>query len=219
MGFEEGNRMSFTDWDSIMKGRKLASGRLPHILRLPVVGGGRDLLLKLLKKGSSVLDMGANDRNVERFLKEKGVDAEYLSFDVDRSLEHDYYDLKDIDRTFDAVVLFDVIEHMSVKEAATCIAGARGLLKEGGVLVVSTPNVCHPVVFWRDCTHMTAFRYDDLYGVMASAGFEEIEVYRCGNFSLGDRLVAFLLTPVLRLLRMDYTPGIAAVGTKRGQAG
>ena len=211
--------MSLMEWNGIMKGRKLASERLPHILRLPLVGSGRDLLLKFLKKGSSVLDMGANDRNVGRFLKERGVEVEYLSFDVDRSLEHDYYNLKDIDRTFDAVVLFDVIEHMSVKEAAACLSEARRLLKKGGVLVVSTPNVCHPVVFWRDCTHITAFRYDELYGLMASAGFEDIRIYRCGSFSLRDRLVAFLLSPVLRLLRMDYAPGIVAVGMNGVLAG
>ncbi|MBI5587434.1 MAG: methyltransferase domain-containing protein [Deltaproteobacteria bacterium] len=211
--------MSFTGWNEIMKGRKEAASRLPHLFKLPIVASGRDLLLQVLKKGSSLLDIGANDRNIERFLKEKGMEAEYRSFDVDRGLEHDYYDLKEIDRTFDAAVLFDVIEHMSVKEAAGCFAEARRLLKKGGVFVVSTPNVCHPVVLWRDCTHITAFRYDELYGLLASAGFEEIRVYRCGSFSLKDRLVAFLFMPLLRLLRIDYAPGIVAVGINGEQAG
>jgi len=211
--------MSFTGWNKIMSGRRLASGKLPHVLKLPIISAGRDLLPGLLKRGESLLDMGANDRNVERFLKEKGVEAEYLSFDVDRSLIHDYYDLSEIDRIFDAAVLFEVIEHMSVKEAVDCLAGARSLLKAGGVLVVSTPNVCHPVVLWRDCTHMTAFRYDELYGLLSSAGFEDIQVYRCGSFSLRDRLVAAVFRPLLRLLRIDYAPGIVAVGRNGVQAG
>ncbi len=97
-------------------------------------------------------------------------------------------------------------------------ARARGLLKKGGIFIASTPNVCHPVVFWRDCTHITPFRYDELYGMLTQAGFSGVQIYRTGTFSLKDRLVALLYRPLLRLLRMDFAPGIAAVATKGRRA-
>lgn len=201
-------------WSAISGGRAGAGSALPHILKLPIVPSARGLLEGLLKDGDRVLDVGANDRNLERFLVEKGVKMEYKSCDVDTGTAQDFYSLDSVTGEFDAIAALEVIEHASPVEAAGIFAAAFRLCKEGGVFVVSTPNVCHPVVFWRDCTHITPFRYDELYGMLAQAGFNNIRIYRTGTFSLKDRLVALLYRPLLRLLRMDFAPGIAAVATK-----
>ncbi len=205
-------------WSSLAGGRVKHAAALPQLLKLPIVPSARGLLARLLKDGDRVLDVGANDRNLERFLIEKGVKAEYKSCDVDTGTAQDFYGLDTVTGEFDAIAAFEVIEHVSPVEAAAIIAAAMRLLRDGGVFVVSTPNVCHPVVFWRDCTHITPFRYDELYGMLTQAGFSGVQIYRTGTFSLKDRLVALLYRPLLRLLRMDFAPGIAAVATKGRRA-
>lgn len=206
--------MAESGWSEIIKGRRAAAGNLPNILRLKVVPSARDLLVRYLKKGESLLDIGGNDRNLKSFLDSKGIGIEYFSFDVDTNLPHDYYDLDKIDRVFDVAVAFEVIEHLDVKTAIGCFKKAHDLLKKDGLFVVSTPNVCNPVVFWRDCTHITPFRYDELYGVLASTGFKDIEVYRCGKYGIWERLKGFYYRPLLKLMRMDFAPGIVAVARK-----
>lgn len=213
-GRRRGEAAAVARWSEVTRGRQAAHS-LPPILRLPLARDGRELLLGFLRNGVSLLDIGAHDRNLQRFIEAQGFTISYASLDVDRSREHDYYELSSVDRSFDIVVAFDVVEHMTVGEAMECFRRVqRDLLKPGGVFLVGTPNVSHPVVFWRDCTHITPFRYDELYGLLAAAGFSRIEIIRCGRFSLRDRVTALCFRPLLKLLRLDFAPGITAIARK-----
>lgn len=203
--------MSNDSWESVTKGRMRSDVNLPHVLKIPLKRSARELSVKLLQNGFRVLDAGANDRNLGAYFKEKGLSLEYLSYDVDRALKHDFYSLSDITGKFDAIFSMEVIEHMPVAAIVELFTKAREVLKKGGVFVVTTPNVCHPVVFWRDCTHTTPVRYDELNGLLKTAGFTDIAIYRIGDFKLKYRLLAFLLTPVFKLLRIDFAPGIVAI--------
>lgn len=202
------------DWSNIIEGRKRAKG-LPGVLNLPKVDTLIDALGKVLKKGDALLDFGANDRNLKSALERAGIDVKYSSVDIDRNLPHDYYEISAIERTFDAIVATEVVEHMPVMRVVEFMGAASRLLNRGGHIVITTPNVCHPVVFWRDCTHITPLRYDEVYGLLHSSGFEDIKVFRLGKFKLKQQIVAFLYSPLLKLLRMDYMPGILAIARKR----
>lgn len=201
--------MSEIDWNEIFKGRKKAS--LPNILKLPMVPGRMDILSKVIRNDDKVLDMGANDRTLEKLLLSAGIRARYFSFDIDKTLPHDYYDLDNITDTFDAITAFELVEHMKPFDIVTLFKAASRLLKKGGVFVVSTPNVCHPVHFWRDCTHITPVRYDELYGLLASSGFGDIKIYRSGKLKKKELVTAFLYRPLIKLLKMDFVPSIIAV--------
>ena len=202
------------DWNTVIKGRRLAAS-LPHILKLPVIKSVHDLIPRYLKKGDSLLDIGANDRHIKTLLERNGIDIKYFSLDIDQSFKHDYNDIKAVDRRFNMLLAIEVIEHIDPAVAMELFRSAFGMLEKDGVFLISTPNVCHPVVFWRDCTHITPFRYDELYGLLASAGFGDIEVFRIGSTRLKDRLLALYYRPLLRLMRMDFASGIAAAARKR----
>ena len=130
--------MSENGWSEVIKGRRAAAGSLPNILRLKIVPSARDLLARYVKTGDSLLDIGGNDRNLKEFFVSKGIKTDYFSFDVDRNLPHDYYDLDAIDRVFDVIVAFEVIEHLDVKTAIGCFKKAHDLLRKDGLFVVST---------------------------------------------------------------------------------
>ena len=78
------------------------------------------------------------------------------------------------DRAFDAVCLFDVLEHLEDDRAA--LAEARRVLKPGGLLFVSVP--LHPGL-WSvhdvACGHFRRYKPGDLEALAVSCGFGVVE--------------------------------------------
>lgn len=81
---------------------------------------------------------------------------------------------------FDCITAFDVIEH--VREPKTFIEVARSLLREGGSLVLTTPNVCSPArylmgkrwFFFIPEEHLFLFSRKNLRQLVSECGFGEI---------------------------------------------
>jgi len=201
-------------WSELTRGRQKAVETLPNILKFPIVRDRIVVLQGFVKKGDRILDIGANDRTLERQLSSAGLEVEYLSLDVDKNLKHDYYSLDEIKGSFDVITSFEVIEHISPSEIMAIFKEAKAHLKTGGYFILSTPNVCHPVLFWRDCTHITPVRYDEVYGFFDALGFEDIQIYRGGKTKWKDRFWAFVYRPLLKLLRLDYIRHIIVTGRK-----
>jgi hypothetical protein len=189
---------------------------LPPINKLPTVRGGRDFIADDIRENVLLLDIGASDRNLHDFLKSRtGKAVSYKSMDVDRSLPHDYYSLDEIKERFDVIVCLEVLEHLSTEEAFDLLTKTYSFLNEEGMLYLTTPNVFHPTVFWRDSTHRSGFRYSELAGLLAAIGFRELEIYRVGRIKTLNRIRAVLANPVLRLLQMDYYSRILIKACKR----
>lgn len=201
------------DWNDVKIGRSDASRLLPSILKLPLIKNHRDLLTDLIEDGQSLLDIGANNRSLLEYLKLKtGKKFFYKSYDIDKTLEHDYYDIEDINQGFDIITILEVIEHMSVNEVRYLFSKANALLNKGGTIVISTPNVYHPVRFWRDCTHITPFAYDELVGLLVASNFSHFDVYRVkSNMKLKDWARYWLYKPFIKLMGIDFAPGIVVV--------
>lgn len=202
--------MPDVNWSEVIKNREQATPNLPNILKMPAVEGRMDILKNIIKEGDSILDIGAYDRTLEKLLDKTGIKVRYFSFDVDKTMPHDFYDLDGIDQTFDIVTAFEVIEHVTPAQIIDIFNRASKLLKKGGFLVVSTPNVCHPVHFWRSCMHITPVRHDELYNLLLSAGFKDIRIYRAGKLKWKEKLWAFIYRPLIKLLKMDFMPSIIA---------
>ena len=115
--------------------------------------------------GSAVLDLGCSQGLLARPLAEKGVRvvgvdvgspdglaselAAYHRRDLERPLD------LPLGREFDYVVISDVIEHL--RNRAQLLRGARRFLKEGGRLIISTPNVA--LWFYRLSLLLGRFEY------------------------------------------------------------
>lgn len=112
-------------------------------------------VVELVGSGHDVLDVGCADGDVGRLLQEtgnrvSGLDrdaeaAEKARADLERVVVADLDTSSLLDHfeaaSFDVVVLADVLEHLREPERA--LREATELLREGGRLVLSVPNVAH----------------------------------------------------------------------------
>lgn len=201
-------------WSYLKSGRTEATKNLPLILSLPLINSYRELLIDHVEEGMSLLDVGANDRRLYNYITEKThKKIIYESYDIDNSLFHDYYNIDEIKKKFDIITMFEVVEHMEIDEIKKVFCKVRDILNDGGLFFVSTPNVYHPVRFWRDSSHITPFAYDELVGLLISANFSDFRVYRIKkNMKFKDLFRYWLYKPLIKLLGIDFAPGIVVIG-------
>jgi len=209
------------DWTLVNKAKNLVEDQLDQpILKLPMVRDFRQPLIEFLRPEMKVLDIGANNRSLKDFMdRELGFSVNYKSMDIDRSYDHDFYTLEEIEDEFHAIACFEVVEHMTAGMALTLFQHAYRLLGPEGRLFVSTPNVYHPMSFWSDATHITPFRFRHLAGWMATAGFTRFWGYRVCDFTWKKRWRYLRYRGLLRLLNLDFAPGIVVVGEKKASRG
>ena len=204
------------DWTLVNRAKNLVEDQIDQpILKLPIIRDYRIPLTEFLRPGMKVLDIGANDRSLEVFMNSHlDFNLVYKSMDIDRSQSHDFYTLEEIGEKFNAITCFEVVEHLTASFALDLFRTAYKLLSSEGRMFVSTPNVYHPMSFWSDCTHITPFRFRHLAGWMAIAGFNRFWSYRVCDLTWKKRFRYWRYRGLLRLLNIDFAPGIVVVGER-----
>ena len=155
-------------------------------------------VVRLVGRGKKVLELGCGPGHMSRVLKEHlgcevtGVEVdieaareaekhcrEVICCDLDRAKLSGYLG----DRTFDVIVMADVLEHLIEPERV--LRQAKGLLREGGYLVISIPNVAYMGIVASlmsddfpysdlgllDRTHMRFFTGPSFRRLLGSKGF------------------------------------------------
>jgi 2-polyprenyl-3-methyl-5-hydroxy-6-metoxy-1,4-benzoquinol methylase len=204
------------DWALVKAAKNLVENQLDKpILRFPLVADYREPLADFLRSDMKVLDIGANDRSLKSYLDGRlGFSVDYTSMDVDRTHQHDFYSFEEIQGEFDAVTCFEVVEHITPRVALDLFRTLYRLVKPRGRIFVSTPNVYHPIALWSDCTHITPYRMRHLAGWLGTAGFKRFWGYRVCELTWKKRLRYLRYRGLLRLLNLDFAPGILVVGEK-----
>lgn len=80
---------------------------------------------------------------------------------------------------FDAVVSFDVLEHLDITGIKTFLLEAMALLKPGGVVLARVPSGDSPfgrAIFHGDITHRTALGSSAVWQLAAQTGFDVIDI-------------------------------------------
>jgi len=203
------------DWSQLYQYRRAVQRRYKSIWRVPVKKRPQQLVIERLASIDSVLELGAGDGKLGDQLRRHKSTLDYKSFDIDRSHQHDFYQLDEIEGSYDATCMFEVIEHVTPATAYTLLSKAYEHLAPGGLMFVTTPNTYNPPEYLRDCTHITPWCYDELGAVIQLAGFELDSVYRLYQAPLLTKLwQAWLARPLFKTLGIDYAKQIIAVGRK-----
>jgi len=157
---------------------KFRDKTLDNFFNLKILKGDAfSIALKLISANSKILDIGAFNRAFEKFLKEKN--CVYKSMDIDKTYFHDYYNLFEVNEKFDFVLMFAVLEHLSLKEIIDYL---NKIVSITNTLIIEVPNVFAPSwVFFQDVTHKTMLSPRTLYFLLKKAGFKEINFYRLTN--------------------------------------
>lgn len=152
----------------------------------------RDFEYLSLPKSSKILDLGcgmgaflvaARDQGYADVI---GIDSSAQQIEVAKShglpaehVEDSHLWLVDRESTFDAIFLYDVLEHIPVRSQIDFVSDIFRALKPGGVLYLRTPNANSSFAGryrWGDWTHHSAFTEHSLDFVLFNGGFTDIEV-------------------------------------------
>lgn len=202
-------------WSEQLRVRERVHQKYPEVWALKIVKKRLPTVLEFLRDGETILEIGAGDRGLEKRIKMHCPNAIYKSMDIDPSYPHDYSSFEEVKETFDMVLLFEVIEHLTLDEGREMVRNIYQILKPGGRVILTTPNVYTPGRYWKDATHRTAYHYEELGGLLLHQDFEILEIYRVFNGPLLSFLTkVYLFSPIFRFLGIDYTKSILLVARK-----
>jgi methionine biosynthesis protein MetW len=164
--------------------------------------GSHMQIVRTIEPDSRVLDLGCSQGLLARPLQEKGVRVtgvdiappsapidgleQFFERDLDRELELPF------GRDFDYVVVSDVIEHL--RNRTQLLRSARTFLKEGGRLIISTPNIA--LWFYRLSLLVGRFEYgprgvlDETHVHLFTRATFRREVEKAGFYILRERVTA-----------------------------
>jgi len=152
-------------------------------------------LLQAVPRDGAVLDLGCGAGYLLRFLMMQGfsqvegvdVSAEQVQLATKRGCRAGVVDafrfLESRRQTFDAIIALDFVEHFTKEEVVRMLTSICDALKEGGVLLLQTPNgqgLFATEVIYGDFTHMTIFNPGSLAQLLRAAGFAEIRFTETG---------------------------------------
>lgn len=138
----------------------------------------------------SVLEIGCGAGLFLRYLRHKGFEN-VAAVDYDENLKEVLADLAGYDlhfgdasefveslvnkKTFDRIVLFDVIEHMPIDDIVAMMRRLGAVLAPGGKILIRVPNVSSPwglKVFFGSFDHVTPFSPGRIHELSHITGFQ-----------------------------------------------
>jgi len=154
----------------------------------------------LLPRDGVIVDFGAGDGYLVRTMCERGLRAAAYEPSAGRMelLKARLADVEGFEgvvgyetqRTFDVVIMSEVIEHILDEELDATLACVAKLTKPGGILVVTTPNNENLELGMAYCPasnmlfhrwqHVRSFTVESLVELLARYGFGEIACHRLG---------------------------------------
>lgn len=199
-----------------------ASRFVPQCNRLLDVGCGDGIIAHFVKNKVKYIYGVDNFQKDLQKAKKKGLETKLVDLDKDKLPYTANY--------FDAVTSLDVIEH--VKDPTVHVQEMYRVLKKGGVLIISTPNIRFSdhlvqLVFkgvfpktsldpdYYDGGHIHFFTYKDMQQLLHKSGFKNIKnegIINKERRGWKGRLIQSILGETF--MREFRTPGILLIAQK-----
>lgn len=203
------------DWQKLYQHRKDIEKRFGDVWALPVASRYHRVVANIGGPGVKLLEVGAGDRSFKKRMSSYWGELEYVSCDIDPTYPHEFNHIDDVTGEYDLICAFEMIEHVTLEEAAHVVQRSYDLLKPGGSMALTTPNIYYPPAFMRDVTHVTPFCYDELGALLTLGGFEITSIHRLYHDSIAKKLIRrYLMYPVFRTIGIDFAKQIIVVATK-----
>ncbi len=168
---------------------------------IPRIGERVEFASRFVKKSKNLLDVGCGNGVIHHFVKDRVEDIYGIDFSrsdllkakkrglITHHVDIDKNKLPFKNKIFDIVTCLDVIEH--VKDPELVLTEIRRVLKDGGNLIVSTPNIrftdhLGKLIFkgkfpktsmedgFLDGGHIHFFTFKDLKNLLVHVGFRVI---------------------------------------------
>ena len=120
---------------------------------------------------------------------------------------------------YDAIVLFDVIEHFSRADAVRLVQAIHVSLRPGGTLILRTPNADAPfasVNVHGDLTHEIALNAQSARQLLATCGFEDVEI-RGSHVGIDDARKETLRKMIWPVVKVASSVALFALGRSTRQ--
>jgi 2-polyprenyl-3-methyl-5-hydroxy-6-metoxy-1,4-benzoquinol methylase len=120
---------------------------------------------------------------------------------------------------YDAIFLFDVIEHFSRADAVRLVRAIHASLKPGGAVVLRTPNADAPfasVNVHGDLTHELALNAQSARQLLVACGLEDVEI-RGSHVGIADARKERLRKLVWPVVRAASSVALFALGRSTRQ--
>lgn len=194
-GWEDGEFLAYTEQERFQFKKEFGKylQRRGSILE---IGFGNGAVLGILQDdGKSVTGIEINDALIER-AKQAGIPAyKYLS------------EIKN--HTFDCILAFDVLEHISASELPSFFITVRNLLSKDGIFIARFPNGDSPFALptqYGDITHVTPIGWNRIVQLTRSAELQVFE-YKGERLHSKSLLVTFVRSciSIIRTIIADVT--------------
>lgn len=176
---------------------------------------------------SAILDAGCGLGHFLHYAKEAGY-KNVIGIDVSKQLAEfcktnglnafatDLFSfLEDKKNSYDVIIFNDVIEHLTKDEIVNLLDLMNAALKDGGCLLVKTPNMTNPFTAaggrYIDFTHEIGFTEGSMLEILKVTRFENIKIIGTDVYVLYEnplnylaKFVAFLMSKFLYVMSYMY---------------
>jgi SAM-dependent methyltransferase len=199
---DKGRYTQFHDHCSVIERRFGRQGHLPL----------KPLDLNVLRC-KNLLDFGAG----------KGLNANicenYFTFDADKTLNPSFTEFSQIESNFfESCIANQVFEHIELDSIDDVVNSLHRVLKPGGTIVITVPNVHRGTYYFNDIDHKTPLMYYHVASFLELNGFEVIDAYRYtkNHFAIANADVETkkIMNILETFYELDPAQFLAVVATK-----